>query len=85
MNTENLPDLGFDWDTVIEMIKTSGVDFGINLATAVIIFFVGKWVANLLTKALRKLMQKQEVDKTLETKKIKAAATSSVEAIGITE
>ncbi|NIV17117.1 MAG: mechanosensitive ion channel [Woeseiaceae bacterium] len=67
MNTENLPDLGFDWNNVIEMIKTGGVDFGINLLTALVIFFVGKWVANLLTNALRRLMQKQQVDKTLET------------------
>ena len=67
MNTENLPDLGFDWNAVVEMIKTTGVEFAINLVTAIVIFVVGKWVVNLLTRALRKLMQKQEVDETLET------------------
>lgn len=67
MNAENLPDLGFEWAQVIDLLKTTGVDFAINLVTAIVIFVIGKWVANLLTKALRKVMRRQEVDKTLET------------------
>lgn len=65
MNTENLPDLGFDWAEVWTMIQTTGVDFGINLITAIVIFFVGKWVVNLVVKGLLKAMQKSEVDTTL--------------------
>jgi len=67
MNTENLPDLGFDWAQLIDMVKTTGVELAINIVTALAIFFIGKWVAGLLTKGVRALMQKQEVDKTLET------------------
>jgi small conductance mechanosensitive channel len=65
MNTDNLPDLGFDWAEVWTMIQTTGVDFGINLITAIVIFFVGKWVVNLVVKGLLKAMQKSEVDTTL--------------------
>ena len=67
MNAENLPGMGFDWAALLEMLKTTGVDLGINIVTAIVIFYVGKWVANLITRAIRTLMQKQEVDKTLET------------------
>ncbi len=65
MNTDNLPDLGFDWAEVWTMIQTTGVDFGINLITAIVIFFVGKWVVNLVVKGLLKAMQKSDVDTTL--------------------
>ena len=67
MNAEDLPDLGFDWAELIDMLTTTGVELAINVVTAIVIFYVGRWVANLLTRGLRTLMQKQEVDKTLET------------------
>ena len=50
-----------------EMLSTTGVDFAINLVTAIVIFFIGRLVVRLLVRALRKVMQRQEVDKTLET------------------
>ena len=67
MNPEELASMSFDWEALIELLKTTGVDLAINIVTALVIFFVGKWVANLITKGVRTLMQKQEVDKTLET------------------
>lgn len=67
MNAENLPDMGFDWAELIELLKTTGVDLTINIVTAIVIFIVGKWVVGLITKGIRRLMQKQEIDKTLET------------------
>jgi len=67
MNAENLPDIGFNWTELIELLKTTGVDLGINIVTAIVIFVVGKWVVNLITRGVRTLMQRQEVDKTLET------------------
>lgn len=67
MDTSKLPDLGFDWNQVLELIQTKGIDFAINLVTAVVIFYVGKMVVSIVIRALRKLMQRQEVDKTLET------------------
>ena len=65
MNTDSLPDLGFDWAEVWTMIQTTGVDLGINLITAIVIFFVGKWIVNLVVKGLLKGMQKGDMDVTL--------------------
>jgi small conductance mechanosensitive channel len=67
MDTSTLPDLGFDWNQVLELIQTKGVDFAINLVTALVIFYVGKLAISFVVRALRKVMQRQEVDKTLET------------------
>jgi small conductance mechanosensitive channel len=65
MNTDNLPDLGFDWAEVWTMIQTTGVEFGVNLITAIVIFFVGKWAVNLVIKGTQKAMERGEMDVTL--------------------
>jgi small conductance mechanosensitive channel len=65
MNTDSLPDLGFDWAEVWTMVQTTGVDLGINLATAIVIFFVGKWIVSLVVKGMLKAMQKGDMDITL--------------------
>jgi small conductance mechanosensitive channel len=57
----------FDWASLLMELQTSGVDFGLKLIVAVVIFYVGRLAAKFLTKALRKMMQKQEVDLILET------------------
>ncbi len=58
---------GFDWNQLLEIVKTQGVDLAINLAIAIAIFYVGKLVVGLIVRGMRKVMQRQEVDKTLET------------------
>jgi small conductance mechanosensitive channel len=65
MNTEDLPNLGFDWAEVLTMVKTTGVDFAINLTIALVIFFVGKWVVSLIVKGVLRAMQKGDMDMTL--------------------
>jgi small conductance mechanosensitive channel len=65
MNTDSLPDLGFDWAEVWTMIQTSGIDLGIRVITAIVIFFIGKWVVALVVSGLKKAMQKGDVDTTL--------------------
>lgn len=65
MNTDSLPDLGIDWAEMWTAIQTNGVEFAGNLATAIVIFFVGKWVVSLVVKGLMKAMQKGELDTTL--------------------
>ena len=65
MNTDSLPDLGFDGAEVWTMVQTTGVDLGINLATAIVIFFVGKWIVSLVVKGMLKAMQKGDMDITL--------------------
>ena len=67
MENLNIPDLGFDWNEVVEMIKTTGAEFGINLVTAIVIFYFGRMVVGLLMRGLHKMMQTQDVDKTLQT------------------
>jgi small conductance mechanosensitive channel len=58
---------GFDWAGLWETVQTAGVDFGLKAVIAIIIFLVGRFVARLLARGLRKLMEKQEVDKILES------------------
>ncbi len=61
------PDLGFNWNELAELLQTTGIEFGINLVTALVIFVVGRWIIGILVRGLKAVMQKQEVDKTLET------------------
>jgi small conductance mechanosensitive channel len=65
MNTDNLPNLGFDSTEAWIMVKTTGVDFAINLVIAIVIFYVGKWVVNLIISGMLKAMKKGDMDKTL--------------------
>ena len=62
---------GFDWTQLPQLLQDKGielgVDLGIKVATALAIFFVGKLVIRAVVGAVRKVMHKQEVDKTLET------------------
>ncbi len=71
MNAENLPGLGFGWNTIwdqlLVMLQTTGVEFVKNLVVALIIFYVGRWVVGLIVRAIASVMQKSNMDKTLET------------------
>jgi len=67
MEDMEISEIGPLLDKAKEMLSTTGVDFAINLITAIVIFIVGRIVARLMVRALRKVMQRQEVDKTLET------------------
>lgn len=55
-----------DTNKLLDTLQTTGVEFGINLVTALLIFFVGRWVISMVVKALRNLMRKSSVDPTLE-------------------
>ena len=65
MNEEQLTQLRDYGGQFVELIQTKGAEFAINLVTAVLIFYVGKWIIGLLVGALRKLMEKNDVDATL--------------------
>jgi small conductance mechanosensitive channel len=67
MEETALPNLGFSWDEALTFFKTSALDFGINLVTAIVIFYVGRIVVRLVTRGIRKVMTAQEVDPTLVT------------------
>jgi len=65
MDEIKLPDLGFTGDEVIVMLQTTGLDFAINTVTAIAIFLIGRIVVRFLTRGMRKIMEQQDVDKTL--------------------
>ena len=68
MDELNVPDLGgIDWAGLWEEIQTVGVSFGIKLVAAIVIFYVGRIIAKMVTNGVRKLMVAQEVDKILES------------------
>jgi small conductance mechanosensitive channel len=68
MNELEISDLtGFDWAGLWDTVRSTGLDFAMKALLALVIFYVGRIVARLVTKGLRKVMQSQEVDKILET------------------
>ena len=68
MNELQMSDLtGFDWAGLWDEVQAVGLDFGLKALIAIVIFYVGRIAARLVTKGLRKVMQSQEVDKILET------------------
>ena len=68
MDETQLPDLaGIDWAGMWGTVQTTGLEFGMKALIALVIFFVGRMIARLITKGLHNVMQTQEVDKILET------------------
>lgn len=65
MEIPPLPEMGFTWDEALTLLKTTGLEFGINLVTAILIFYVGRFMVRVLTRGMRKVMEAQQVDKTL--------------------
>ncbi|WP_417386149.1 mechanosensitive ion channel family protein [Gimesia sp.] len=53
------------WNTVREYLATQGVHLVINLLLALLIFLVGKWVTNILSRFCNRLMKQAKVDDTL--------------------
>ena len=67
MDEVTVSSLGITWDEVITFLKTSALDFGIALITAIVIFYVGRVVVRMITRGIRKVMDARQVDKTLVT------------------
>jgi small conductance mechanosensitive channel len=57
----------FDWAGLWQQSQGALMAFGLRALLAIVIFYVGRIIARLITKGLRNLMQSQEVDKILET------------------
>ena len=62
MNEIQIPGMDIDWEKLFGELQSTGVDFGLNLLAAIVIFYVGRLVARMLTKGVRKVMESQEVD-----------------------
>ena len=56
-----------DVNKIMEFMQTDGLAFGIDLAIALVIFFVGRILISLVVRGMSKAMQKNDVEKTLET------------------
>ncbi|MFK8051487.1 MAG: mechanosensitive ion channel family protein [Woeseiaceae bacterium] len=58
----------FSLDTakILEVLQTTGVDFAIRIASAIAIFLVGRVVVRIVLSGLRKVMQRVDLDETLE-------------------
>jgi len=67
MEELGLPDMGIDWAELWNQMQTTGVSFLIDAAIALVIFFVGRIIAKLISNGVRKVMRAQEVDKILES------------------
>lgn len=72
MNEEITTDVAtFDWTQLLQLLQDKsvdlGFDLGIKLVTALAIFFIGRFAIRLAVSGISKVMQRQNVDKTLET------------------
>ena len=59
--------IGFDVAGLMTQAQTLGVDFGVRIIVAILIFYIGRMIARSLSKGVRKVMAAREVDKILET------------------
>lgn len=59
--------IGFDVAGLMSQAQTLGVDFGVRIIVALLIFYIGRMIARSLSKGVRKVLAAREVDKILET------------------
>lgn len=73
MNEQTTGSAGFSLQSALDFLANNGLDsstivqFGKDLVVALLIFYVGRLVIGFVIRALHRVMQKQDVDKTLET------------------
>lgn len=67
----NLSILAVDGEALLNeaynFLATKGVDFGINLVSAIAIFVIGKWIAGMLTRLVGRVMDRAKIDETLSS------------------
>ena len=57
MNELRISDLtGFDWAGLWDTVRWAGLDFGMKTLIALVIFFVGRIIARLVTRGLHNMM-----------------------------
>ena len=50
------------WNTAADYLQAEGAAFALNLATAVVIFFIGKWLAGVMSRLAGRVMNRAKVD-----------------------
>lgn len=58
---------GIDVGKYIDLAIQYGVEYGLRIVGAIVIFIIGKWIAKKLSSLIGRLMDKGEVDKTLSS------------------
>src|SRR5262245_56647944 len=53
------------WGNVREFLATKGLEFGLHLVEALIIFVIGRWVTRALTRLIERIANQAEMDQTL--------------------
>lgn len=53
------------WKEVNIFLTTEGTKLAVNIVLALVIFFVGKWVASILSRFCNRLMKQAKIDETL--------------------
>lgn len=54
-------------DQNVDLINQYAIPWGIKIASAVLIYIIGRWIARLVVKSLVKLMEKSKVEASLRT------------------
>lgn len=62
MDEQLIPDLGVDWNALWAQMQTTGLEFGINLVLALLIFWFGRMIVGAITGGMRRLMTARSVD-----------------------
>jgi small conductance mechanosensitive channel len=67
MDQATLSSLGFSWDQILLTMQTTGLELALNVGKAILIFYVGKLLVRLVLKTVKRIMDKQGIEDTLET------------------
>ncbi len=62
MESEKIAALGFTWDEAVKLVQSTGVEFGINIVTAIAIFYFGKLAVAVLMRGLHKVIRTRHSD-----------------------
>jgi small conductance mechanosensitive channel len=54
-----------DLEQLTTKAQALATEFGVDLIAAIAIFVIGRWIANIVTKAIRRLMERADVEPTL--------------------
>ncbi len=57
--------MDFNQESIISIFENTILVYGMNFIVAILIFVVGKWLANIITRLSRKLLEKSKVDTVL--------------------
>lgn len=57
--------IGIDFEALIQQTTELLSEYGLKLLAAIAIFFIGRWVAGILSRTLRKFMEKRSIEASL--------------------